>query len=79
MALKKVYALIAQLDRAFGYGPKGREFESSSARQNKKDYAVRCSLFCFCVHLYKKIRKGGRKPLAFGKKQSGGLFLPTCA
>ena len=30
-----VYALIAQLDRAFGYGPKGREFESSSARQKK--------------------------------------------
>lgn len=23
---------IAQLDRAFGYGPKGREFESSNAR-----------------------------------------------
>ena len=23
---------LAQLDRAFGYGPKGREFESSSAR-----------------------------------------------
>ena len=26
-------ALIAQLDRASGYGPEGREFESSSARQ----------------------------------------------
>ena len=24
---------LAQLDRAFGYGPKGREFESSSARK----------------------------------------------
>ena len=23
---------VAQLDRAFGYGPKGREFESSHAR-----------------------------------------------
>ncbi len=23
---------LAQLDRAFGYGPKGREFESSNAR-----------------------------------------------
>ena len=32
MATKK-YALIAQLDRASGYGPEGREFESSSARQ----------------------------------------------
>ena len=27
-------ALIAQLDRASGYGPEGREFESSSARQS---------------------------------------------
>ena len=26
------YVRLAQLDRAFGYGPKGREFESSSAR-----------------------------------------------
>ena len=24
---------LAQLDRAFGYGPKGREFESSNARK----------------------------------------------
>ena len=27
---------LAQLDRAFGYGPKGRGFESSSARVKKK-------------------------------------------
>ena len=26
---------LAQLDRAFGYGPKGREFESSTARTGK--------------------------------------------
>ena len=26
---------LAQLDRAFGYGPKGREFESSNARIKK--------------------------------------------
>ena len=25
---------VAQLDRAFGYGPKGREFESSHARDS---------------------------------------------
>ena len=25
---------LAQLDRAFGYGPKGREFESSNARKS---------------------------------------------
>ena len=27
---------LAQLDRAFGYGPKGRGFESSNARRLKK-------------------------------------------
>ena len=27
------FAPVAQLDRASGYGPEGREFESSSARQ----------------------------------------------
>ena len=28
----KVHGVLAQLDRAFGYGPKGRGFESSSPR-----------------------------------------------
>ena len=27
------HAPLAQLDRAFGYGPKGREFESSNAHE----------------------------------------------
>ena len=27
---------LAQLDRAFGYGPKGRGFESSNARKKRK-------------------------------------------
>ncbi len=27
-----IYVRLAQLDRAFGYGPKGRGFESSNAR-----------------------------------------------
>ena len=31
--LNKAYAPLAQLDRAFGYGPKGQEFESLTARQ----------------------------------------------
>ena len=30
---KTAFALIAQQDRASGYGPEGREFESSPARQ----------------------------------------------
>ena len=29
-------ALLAQLDRVFGYEPKGQEFESLTARQNKQ-------------------------------------------
>ena len=29
------FALVAQLDRAFGYEPKGRGFESRRARQRK--------------------------------------------
>ena len=44
---------LAQLDRAFGYGPKGREFESSNARLKKEllntvpffviiEYKIRC-------------------------------------
>ena len=38
---------LAQLDRAFGYGPKGRGFESSNAR-----YCVRlCTLLCAFVHV----------------------------
>ena len=37
---------LAQLDRAFGYGPKGRGFESSNARYKTKRDAD-ASLFCF--------------------------------
>ena len=35
------YVRLAQLDRAFGYGPKGRGFESSNARA-KYVYARNC-------------------------------------
>ena len=42
------YVRVAQLDRASGYGPEGREFESSSARQNKwtVSYFARQSPYC---------------------------------
>ena len=39
---------LAQLDRAFGYGPKGRGFESSNARKTLKKgriYIVDTSFF----------------------------------
>ena len=38
------YVRLAQLDRAFGYGPKGRGFESSNAR-----YFVRLRTLVFGV------------------------------
>ena len=34
---------LAQLDRAFGYGPKGREFESSNARRIRHSFL--CLIF----------------------------------
>ena len=42
-----LYALIAQLDRASGYGPEGREFESSSARHEKSN----CVLQLLTLHI----------------------------
>ena len=50
---KTANALIAQLDRASGYGPEGREFESSSARQN------RCELFWVCNGFFAILRFNG--------------------
>ena len=40
---------LAQLDRAFGYGPKGRGFESSNARDICVGVSVivRLRIFCF--------------------------------
>ena len=45
--LKKsvTYVRLAQLDRAFGYGPKGRGFESSSARF----FCAYARFFALCV------------------------------
>ena len=39
LAFRKLnsFVLVAQLDRVFGYEPKGRGFESLQARQNKTD------------------------------------------
>ena len=37
---RQEYVRLAQLDRAFGYGPKGREFESSNAHKNLVNFRV---------------------------------------
>lgn len=42
----KACALVAQLDRAFGYGPKGWEFEPSLARKTYGN-TVQCTVFLF--------------------------------
>ncbi len=39
------FALLAQLDRVFGYEPKGQGFESLAARQQKR--TPMGVLFCF--------------------------------
>ena len=41
-----MYARVAQLVRAFGYEPKGREFESCHARHKKPND------FCYSVFYY---------------------------
>ena len=44
---KTADALIAQLDRASGYGPEGREFESSRARTRDPCLTLsRTRVFC---------------------------------
>ena len=48
---KTAYALIAQLDRASGYGPEGREFESSSARQIKEFANRRAFFIVYCLFI----------------------------
>ena len=43
---KKANALLAQLDRVFGYEPKGQGFESLAARHKEKQIPIRCLFFC---------------------------------
>ena len=40
-------ALLAQLDRVFGYEPKGQGFESLAARQKRSDTSVLLLFFIF--------------------------------
>ena len=46
------YALVAQLDRVFGYEPKGRGFESLPARQDtvfRNDIVSENRIFLFSI------------------------------
>src|SRR5699024_3143193 len=58
------YALLAQLDRVFGYEPKGQGFESLAAHQ--KHRILSCA-FLFC--------RGGRAPAGSPKAPSVGSCL----
>ena len=54
---KTEYALLAQLDRVFGYEPKGQGFESLAARHKKEVISKKLLLFYFSQGLEdKKIR-----------------------
>ena len=61
----RVYAPLAQLDRVFGYEPKGRGFESLTACQKRG----RCK--SICLFFDSPLEKG----FEVAKKQSGELFF----
>ena len=60
-----IHAPLAQLDRASGYGPEGREFESLRAYQRPERESVQ--VFCF---FSAGVRFGRRRPCRSGQ----GLF-----
>ena len=43
-----MYAIVAQLDRAFGSDPEGQRFESSRSHQEKPEH-IRVLVFLFLV------------------------------
>ncbi len=60
MPILSEYALLAQLDRVFGYEPKGQGFESLAARHKKTVEIIRVSAvfaFSWVFRLIKKAHK----------------------
>ncbi len=47
MAMKNCYAPVAQLDRVFGYEPKGRGFESLPAYHEKSNCKKAIAFFSY--------------------------------
>ena len=45
---RSMYAIVAQLDRAFGSDPEGQRFESSRSHQEKPEH-IRVLVFLFSV------------------------------
>ena len=76
------HALLAQLDRVFGYEPKGRGFESLTARQEKEPHIcavlflcplarVRSPVACFSVFAL-------QNAVLLGRQGKTALSLPPC-
>ena len=65
------FALLAQLDRVFGYEPKGQGFESLAARQ-RTQYTF-CALCSFLFYSF--LRKGFEpERVCAARKGAGGTF-----
>ena len=59
--IQSEYALLAQLDRVFGYEPKGQGFESLAARHKKTVEIIRVSaVFAFSL-VFRLIKKAHKK------------------
>ena len=56
---KLVYALVAQLDRALGYGPRCREFESLRARHFLKNILIFITNMCYNQFALRKVAQFG--------------------
>lgn len=61
---------LAQLDRAFGYGPKGRGFESSNARRKGLKYSpfyVHMEIFFPCLRVQNEHMERTSQEVKFDK------------
>ena len=54
------YAIVAQLDRAFGSDPEGQRFESS--RSHQEQHLMGCCSFCFAWILWSSKRADSNSP-----------------
>ena len=72
------YAIVAQLDRAFGSDPEGQRFESS--RSHQEQHLMGCCSFCYARILWGNKRGGFEQPVPralrpAGQKRPGGALL----
>ena len=74
MRVETTHVPLAQLDRAFGYGPKGRGFESLKARQQKTNI-FGCSSFVYVINALRDSK--GAAAACGGEKPSSEWFFST--